>query len=389
MSVYKRGGVYWYKFKFAGAVIRESTGLDNKDRARQAERTRHNAPDNSAAGIVERKRPLLFSVAADAWLKAKRGTGDWAAKTAVIEETNLGHLKTAIGKNLLTDIDHEDVAEYWRHREGQKAAPKTISLELGTLRAILLYNDLDAQWAGIRKRISLKKARKVGRVLTLDEETALLAECRKSRSRSLRVVVLLALQTCMRYSELRLLRWRQIDFSRRVITIGESKTEAGTGREIPMTATVLQTLTFWAANFPNRKPNHYVFPAEKYGAAGDEFRPKVYATDPTEAIGTWKEAWEAAKIRAGVECRFHDLRHTGCTHLLEAGVGINDVTGIMGWSTSTAVRMIREVYGHTGPNARRNAMRKFESFLGNRSENPSEGAQKGAQSEEGENAAIQ
>ena len=27
-------------------------------------------------------------------------------------------------------------------------------------------------------------------------------------------------------------------------------------------------------------------------------------------IGDWKEAWEGAKERAEVSCRFHDLRHT-------------------------------------------------------------------------------
>jgi hypothetical protein len=46
-----------------------------------------------------------------------------------------------------------------------------------------------------------------------------------------------------------------------------------------------------AGNFPDRKPEHYLFPAEKYGAAGDDFKPCSYATDPTQPIGDWKEAW--------------------------------------------------------------------------------------------------
>ena len=66
-----------------------------------------------------------------------------------------------------------------------------------------------------------------------------------------------------------------------------------------------------------REPEHYVFPTEKCGAAGDEFKPHVYATDPTGPIGDWKEAWEAAKERAKVTCRFHDLRHTA--RMLEGG----------------------------------------------------------------------
>ena len=123
--------------------------------------------------------------------------------------------------------------------------------------------------------------------------------------------------------------------------------------------------------FSKRKPNHYVFPSEHYGQGGI-----VYDMDPARPLTSWKEAWEAAKERAGVQCRFHDLRHTGCTRLLEAGVPYSVVAEIMGWSASTAVRMIREVYGHVGPAARRQAMDQFENFMTAR-----EGAQKGAQSE--------
>ncbi len=374
MSLYKRGGVWWYKFKFGGAIVRESTGLSSEDAARDVQDKRRLELKERNAGIPKRKRPELFSVAGEVWLKLKQN--DWAPKTAIIEKTNLAHLKGVFSNCLLTDIEHEIVAEYKQRRTLDKAAPKTISLELGTLRAIMLFNDLEAQWSSIRKKIEFGKARKIGHVLTVDEEISLLRECGASRSRSLQVAVTVALQSCMRYSELRLLRWRQVDFGRRIITVGQSKTDAGTGREIPMTAIAFQCLSFWAVNFPSRKPSHYMFPAEKYGAAGAAFRPKVYDTNPAQPIGTWKEAWEAAKIRAGVECRFHDLRHTGCTHLLEAGVSINEVTEIMGWSTSTAIRMVRDVYGHVGPAARRQAMDKLEVFLTARSE----GAQKWAQS---------
>lgn len=76
----------------------------------------------------------------------------------------------------------------------------------------------------------------------------------------------------------------------------------------------------------NSPCNHYVFPSEKYGLAQVEDEHKgatrtcVHSTDPTKPIGRWKEAWESAKTQAGVQCRFHDLRHTGCTRMLEAGV---------------------------------------------------------------------
>ena len=65
--------------------------------------------------------------------------------------------------------------------------------------------------------------------------------------------------------------------------------------------------------------------------------------------------WESAKAKAGVNCRFHDLRHTGCTRIPEAGVPFSVVATIVGWSPSTTVRMSRR-YGHIGQTAQRNAL---------------------------------
>jgi integrase len=128
--------------------------------------------------------------------------------------------------------------------------------------------------------------------------------------------------------------------------------------------------------------NHYVFPSEKYGQGG-----RVYEIDVTKPITTWKEAWEHGKARAGVICRFHDLRHTGCTRLLDAGVSHPVVAEIMGWSASTAIRMIKEVYGHTNLATRQRAIAQVEQFM--ESENRSGWAQKWAQSKEQAGTAIQ
>jgi integrase len=176
----------------------------------------------------------------------------------------------------------------------------------------------------------------------------------------------------MRSSELRLLRWQQINLTLCELTVGKSKTEAGTGRALPLNDRAAAILNFWASLFPLREPSDFVFPAERYGAAGDG-RPVVYNSDPTKPIGRWKEAWETAKVRSGITCRFHDLRHTGCTRMLEAGVPFSVVAMIMGWSASTTVRMSKR-YGHIGQSAQRlavNALHKA-GFAG-------DGAQKWAQ----------
>ena len=226
----------------------------------------------------------------------------------------------------------------------------------------------------------LRAREDAGRALSQDEERALLRECRQSRSRSLYVAVELALGTCMRYSEIRLLRWNQIDFARGELRVGKSKTEHGEGRVIPLSQRVRTVLEFWAERFPSRKPNEFVFPCERYGGRGKEdvfgFSGSVaYATDASHPVGDWKEGWEAAKKRAGVTCRFHDLRHTGCTRMLEAGVPFSVVSEILGWSPSTTVRTAKR-YGHIGHSARRDAVDK----LATATVFDAEGAQKWAQS---------
>jgi integrase len=172
-----------------------------------------------------------------------------------IERDNLKHLLPQFGRLLVTDIEAHDIKKYQLVRLTAEASPKTVNLEVGTLRAILRRN---RAWAA----------------------------------------VVLALSTAMRYSEIRLLRWGQIDFLAAMVTVGKSKTINGTGRVIPLNVRARTALGALSSKFQNRLPEHYVFPAEKYGAAGDRFTPCFYKTDPTRPIGDWKEAWEAAKRRA-------------------------------------------------------------------------------------------
>jgi integrase len=385
VTLYKRGRVWWYKFKFAGQVIRESTKSTNKNIAIAAERTRRDELASGFNRISKPRRAQLFTVAAEQWLKSKTAT--LSPRSVTIERLNLKHLNPVFGDLLLTDITADDIAEYQTTRKGEGAANKTINLEFGTLRAILRKNRL---WADTQPDVKMLDCDdEVGVVLTQDEETALLRACRDSRSRSLYIVVIIALGNCMRHDEIRLLRWNQVDFAKGEVRVGKSKTRQGTGRVIPMSPRVRTVLEFWAVRFPNRKLNHYDFPRERYGAKGQDdafgFRESVtYDSDPTQPIGSWKEAWEAAKKRAGVSCRFHDLRHTGCTRMLESGVPLTVVSDIMGWSPGTMVKMIKR-YGHIGNQARRNAI----DALASATTWDAEGAQMWAQSIGDEKSKVQ
>jgi integrase len=137
--------------------------------------------------------------------------------------------------------------------------------------------------------------------------------------------------------------------------VGKSKTDAGTGRTIPLNDKAMKVIKFWAEQFPKRKPGHFAFPSERYGAGGDDFEPTVFDVDPDTPIGSWKEAWESVKRKTGVEVRFHDLRHTCVTRMLEGGVPLSVVASILGWSPATTARMAKR-YGHIGQVAMRQAV---------------------------------
>ena len=63
-----------------------------------------------------------------------------------------------------------------------------------------------------------------------------------------------------------------------------------------------------------------------------------------------------------VQLRFHDLRHSAISRLLDAGVDHAIVSELAGWSTSTAIRMLK-VYGHVGLDTRRAAIAQRERFM--------------------------
>ncbi len=351
---------WWYEFWFAGQRVRESTKTRSRKLAREAEHARRRQLEESYNGI-RRAKALPVSEAALEWSELKKLT--LAPRSLRIENDNLKQILPYFAKKLLCHMEARDIAAYQKARLCEGASPKTINLEIGTLRAILRRF---GQWAYLRADVKmLPTHEQPGYALTILEEEALLEACLNSRSRSLYTAVMLALATAMRYAEMRFLSWGQVDLAGAVVTVGRSKTAASTGRRIPLNSRILTVLKEWAALFPARQPEHFVFPSE-HGAAGAAFVACTYAIDPSRPITSWKTGWGAAKRRAGLEgpqvgngqrvrIRFHDLRHTACTRMLEGGVSFHVVAAIMGWSATSMIRMSRR-YGHIGNDAQRQAV---------------------------------
>ena len=72
MAIYRRGATFWYKFKFAGRMFRESAQTKNRAIAIRAERQRHSELEKAANGIAKRTAPIRFTVAADEGLLHER-----------------------------------------------------------------------------------------------------------------------------------------------------------------------------------------------------------------------------------------------------------------------------------------------------------------------------
>jgi len=358
MALYRRGATWWFQFKYCGRRYQESAGTSSKTLARNIERGRHRQVEEASHGIRKhRNLAVLFPTAAADWLALKKPS--WAPKTFSAASLDVGHLKKHFGNLLLIDIKAIDVSGYITSRRTKKAAEKTIRNECGSLRSIL-GKQLWSQLEDDGLLLPPGDTRNIGIALSADQEAALLTACARSRSRSLLPVVTLALATGMRHDEMRLLHWNQIDFSNAAVRVGRSKTAAGTGRAVHMNARALAALQTWAREFPKRKCDHFVFPSEKVGIAGNDEIVSVFDTDPSKPITSWKVSWTTARATAGVSCRFHDLRHTAATRLLEAGQPFAVVAEIMGWSPATSVRMAKR-YGHIGDSVRRQAMTALDT----------------------------
>ncbi len=125
-----------------------------------------------------------------------------------------------------------------------------------------------------------------GRRVTRQEIDRLL----KAANPSTKTQVLMAITMGMRKSEILKLEWERVDFDARTIHLRARDTKIRRARTMGISKPVLKALK--AIKLESASP--YVFPS-RYNQAL-----------PT---ATHKTAWNACKRRAGVKCRFHDLRH--------------------------------------------------------------------------------
>jgi len=328
VSLYKRGNVYWSYLFQDGIRHAQSTGTGNRRLAETIEQRFKEDLTRSRHQIVEPKPHMPFGELAARFL-AEGGTRPW----------HLDRLKILLpywSGIPIGRIHKSIVADYRRRRQAAKSVTDTtINRDLQALRHILYWaQDEGFLTTNPLTRLRLVPERRKPRaILGCAEEDRLL----EAAAPHLRPIIIAALDTGMRRGELLHQFWEHVDLGRNLLFVTQSKTAGGEGREIPLTERLASLL------------------AERRQEAGLVF---TFQANPIQQI---KTAWKTAMRRAGIRyCRFHDLRHTFNTRLMEAGVMQEVRKSIMGHSTGEDINAI---YTHVELPAKREAIRKLERWV--------------------------
>jgi integrase len=341
----KPAAVWWYKFYFAGQCIRESSKTTSKTLAKQAEQKRHRELEEGFNGLVGNRDERIRTVKdlADAYLEDYKVR----AKSGTFAEYALNHLTRHLGKQMAVEITEKTVKDFQTARLKEKAAPKTINEEVGFLLRLL-----GEQGDSIRVKLKRQKALKlavrtdIGKAYGAEEKGLLYDEAKKRRSKAIYPALVLVLNCGLRDKELRELQWGRMHLPEAYLVVGESKTDAGSGRTIPLNSLALEVLKTYSAwyleKFKHLKAEWFVFPAGK-----------PQPTDPTKPCTSFKTVWRKIREKAGVKGRWHDNRHTFITGLAESGEA-SDQT-IMDIAGHVSKRMLKH-YSHIRMEAKRRAV---------------------------------
>lgn len=157
------------------------------------------------------------------------------------------------------------------------------------------------------------------RFLEKHEIESLKAACLKSPCPHLYPVVVFALATGARYSEILNLNWNDIDFNRQAATFHKTKNKER--RTVPLADFCLNALIEHKKT-QQRLDTNLVFPRKD-------------GKEPMNIRKHWEKALKEASIE---DFRFHDLRHTAASYLAMSGASLTDIAHILGHKTLQMVK---------------------------------------------------
>lgn len=141
-------------------------------------------------------------------------------------------------------------------------------------------------------------------------------------------IVLLALNTGLRRGELFCLKWGDVDFNNKILTVVGESSKSGKTRHIPLNTEAVNTLRKWKCV---------------------SFHSELVFTSPVThgKFDNINKSWKAVLQLANIEnFRFHDLRHTFASKLAMKGVDLYTIKELLGHSS---VEMTQR-YAHLSPN---------------------------------------
>lgn len=337
MSLYKRGKVYWSAIWVDGVREMRSLETSNRRRAELLEQQFKEELHTQRFQLPNLKPHMLFGELYARFL----AEGD--VKAYHIERSKMFlpfFTEMPIGQITRNDITRYRKLRHAEHlRRQQEEEPKplsetTVNRDIEVVRRLLFWAaDEGFLPANPIARIRMVRERRKRRpVMPVEEEVKLLA----ATSEHLREIAMTALDTGMRRGELLHQLWEHVDFDRLLLAVTHSKTPEGEMREIPLTSRVFTML------YTNRKPSGFIF---------------TYEGAP---IRNLKTGWAGALRRAGLpHYRFHDLRHTFNSRLVEAGVIADIRKELMGHSRGGDVHSL---YTHVELPVLRDAIARLEAW---------------------------
>jgi integrase len=328
VSLFKRGDVWWVYTYQDGVRHQSSTKTSNRKQAEKIEAKLKEEAVNQRFRIVDIDPAMQFDDLAVRFIAS-----------GSVRQHHLYHLNFLLpffGDFPVIRITKSLTEEFRRQRMARSSIKDaTVNRDLSVLRHIL-YWGVDEQLlvANPLARMKMARERRTRRqILSIAEENLLLGVAKDH----LYAMTLMALDTGMRRGEITSQTWDDVDFSQKILFVTHSKTPEGESREIPLTERLHAHLTH------HRKNEGLVI----------DFRGR-----PVRIV---KRSWKTSLKNAGIRhVRFHDLRHTFNTRLMEAGVMQEIRMALMGHSTGGKVHA---TYTHIELPAKREAIRKLEQWV--------------------------
>jgi integrase len=356
MKVWKRGSTYWIDAVVDGTRIQRSLRTtDRREATKRAHDTIADVQQGKVTATSLNFAKLKFGEACDKLLEQRKL--EIQPSTYVKEKQVTVRLREFFKDKKLNEITADMVQEFRQCRAKAGCKNSTINGEVGFMRRLLKKARL---WHRIDDDIKpLKEGRSIGRALSEEEIIRLRTKAAERPSwQTAYDAMILAVNTGMRGADIKALRWCDIDFFNRVLFVPKSKTVAGE-RSVPLTDEALKTLLDMrerAEFFGEVLLTHYVFPAQKTGAAfeGNAIVGwQHFLFDPTRPISSWRTAWRNLTKEAGLKgLRFHDLRHHVITKLIESGAPDGVIMSLVGHVD----RRMLDRYSHVRLEAKRAAL---------------------------------